>query len=49
MTSIVTLGLGFLSADYSKLFDIFQMKPFIMTFLENTEQEIANLHDLLHF
>ena len=35
MTSIITLGLGFLQSDYDILFDHFQLKPFIMTFLEN--------------
>ncbi len=36
MTSIISLGIGFLEADYDLLFDHFQLKPFIMTFLENT-------------
>ena len=35
MTSIISLGLGFLQNDYHILFDHFQLKPFIMTFLEN--------------
>lgn len=33
MTSIISLGLGFLEKDYDILFDNFQLKPFIMTFL----------------
>jgi hypothetical protein len=37
MTSIITIGLGFLKNDYDSLFKHFQMKPFLMTFIENTE------------
>jgi len=35
MTSIITLGLGFLENDFDELFEHFQLKPFLMTFIEN--------------
>jgi ATP-dependent RNA helicase DDX56/DBP9 len=47
MTSIITLGLGYLSNDFDILFKHFQLKPFIMTFIENNETEISHLQSLI--
>jgi hypothetical protein len=33
MTSIITIGLEFIDQDFSLLFQQFQLKPFLMTFL----------------
>ena len=49
MTSIITIGLGFLKNDYNSLFKHFQMKPFLMTFIENTEAQIGQLQSLISY
>ena len=49
MTSIITIGLEHLASDFNPLFQHFQLKPLIMTFLENNEKEINNLQNLITF
>ena len=49
MTSIITLGLGYLTEEFRLLYEHFQLKPFLMTFIENTEGEIANLQSLIAY
>lgn len=36
MTAIITIGLDHLANDFNHLFSSFQLKPLIMTFLENS-------------
>ena len=49
MAAIITVGLGFLGKNFSKLLQPFQVKPFLMTFLENNEPEITNLQELIAY
>jgi len=49
MTSIITIGLGFLESDYDILYQHFHLKPFLMTFLENTEAEITLLQEFIAY
>lgn len=49
MTSMIILGLHYLEDSFEKLLEAFQNKPFIMTFTENKEAEIAKLQELISF
>jgi ATP-dependent RNA helicase DDX56/DBP9 len=49
MAAIIVLGLGSIKGDYNKLIEPFEVKPFLMTFLENNEAEIGNLQELIAF
>lgn len=49
MTSIIILGLNHIDNDFNKLLEPFQLKPFLMTFLENTPTEIEKLQALIAF
>jgi hypothetical protein len=49
MTSIIILGLHYIDSDFTKLLEHFQLKPFLMTFLENTASEIQKLQELIAF
>jgi hypothetical protein len=47
MTAIITVGLQHLQNHTEKLLDLFEVKPFLMSFVENSEQEICNLQNLI--
>ena len=49
LSAIVLLGLGHHEGKYERIIDHFQVKPFIMSFLENTEPEINQLHNMIAF
>lgn len=49
MTSIITLGLGQVEGDWGLLFEQFQLKPMLMTFLESGEREIERLQGLIEW
>lgn len=49
MTTIVTINLKHLEGYYEHMIDLFHSKPFVMTFLENKEEEINALNEFIKF
>lgn len=49
MTAVIVVGLHYVEEDFSKWVEPFQVKPFVMTFLENKEEDIEKLQNLIAF
>lgn len=49
MTTIITINLKYLEGYYDHMIDLFHSKPFIMTFIENKEEEISALQEFIKF
>lgn len=49
MTTIITCNLAHLEGYFEHMTDLFQSKPFIMTFLENKEKEIKALQEFIKY
>lgn len=49
MTTIITINLKHLEGYFDHMIDLFHSKPFIMTFIENKEEEINALQEFMKF
>jgi len=47
LSTVICINLDHLRKDFNNIFNNFNHKPFIMTFIENKEQEIVALQDFM--